>query len=73
MMAVNTIWFLRRHGSARAWLSFLVFDVLTLPPLLLLGLFDGRLPGALAKARGTWDGLRGRRVTTARLERVLGR
>ena len=71
MMAVNTVWFLRRHGTVGRWLSFLLFDVATLAPLVLLGLFDGRLPGVLAKARGTWDGLRGRRVTRERLERVL--
>ena len=73
MMGVNTVWFLRRHGTPARWLSFAVFDVLTLLPLLLVGLVDGRLPGVLAKARGTWDGLRGRRVTRARLERVLGK
>lgn len=71
MMAVNTIWFLRSHGTVGRWLSFVVFDVLTLAPLLVLGLFDGRLPGVLAKARGTWDGLLGRRVTRERLDRVL--
>ena len=71
MMAVNTVWFLRRHGTPARWLSFLVFDVLTLAPPVVVGALDGRLPGVLAKARGTWDGLRGRRVTRERLERVL--
>jgi len=71
MMGVNTIWFLKRHGTPWRWLSFLVFDVLSLVPLALLGLFDGRLPGVRAKALGTWDGLLGRRVTPARLARFL--
>ena len=71
MMGVNTVWFLKRHGTPWRWLSFLVFDVLSLVPLALLGLFDGRLPGVRAKALGTWDGLLGRRVTPARLARFL--
>lgn len=71
MMGVNTVWFLKRHGSPLRWLSFFVFDVLTLVPLTLLGLFDGRLPGVRAKALGTWDGLLGRRVTKERLARFL--
>ena len=65
MMGVNTVWFLRRHGTPLRWLSFALFDVLTLPLLALRGLFDGRLPGVRAKARGTWHGLRGKRVTAA--------
>jgi GT2 family glycosyltransferase len=68
MMGVNTIWFLRAHGHARHWLRFIAFDVLTLPPLFLLGLINGRWRGVLAKALGTWDGLRGRRVTPQRLD-----
>jgi len=71
MMGVNSIWFLRRHGTAARWLSFFVFDVLTLVPLFALGLFDGRLPGVRAKARGTWDGLIGRRVTPERFARYI--
>lgn len=71
MMGVNTVWFLRRHGSPARWLSFLLFDVLTLVPLFALAIFDGRLPGVKAKARGTWDGLRGKRVTAERLMELL--
>jgi GT2 family glycosyltransferase len=73
MMGVNTVWFLRRHGSVRGWAGFLIFDVATLLPLLVLGIFDGRLPGVVAKGRGTWDGLLGRRVTRERLSVFLGR
>jgi GT2 family glycosyltransferase len=67
MMGVNTVWFLRRHGTPLRWLGFLVFDVMTLLPLIVVGAFTGRLAGALAKARGTMDGLLGRRVTEQRL------
>jgi hypothetical protein len=62
MMAVNTVWFLRRHGTALRWLGFALCDVAPLPALALVGLFVGRWRGALAKALGTWHGLRGRRV-----------
>lgn len=73
MMGVNTVWFLRRHGTPTRWLSFVVFDVLSLLPLLVLGLFNGRLRGVRAKARGTWDGLRGRHVSPARFARYMAR
>jgi len=67
MMGLNTVRFLRAHGSARAWLGWFVFDVLTLGPALLVGLFDGRWRGVLAKALGTFEGLLGHRVTAERL------
>lgn len=63
MMGVNTVWFLRRHGSPGRWARFAVFDVLPLPLLVGAGLVTGRWRGALAKAWGTWCGLRGRRVS----------
>ncbi len=63
MMGVNTIWFLRRHGTPVRWLRFFVFDVLSLPGVWLLGLFRGRARGVLAKALGMWHGALGRRVT----------
>ncbi|QDU68023.1 glycosyltransferase family 2 protein [Engelhardtia mirabilis] len=68
MMAVNTPWFLRRHGTPVRWLRFLVYDVLTWPLVLLRSLFRGEARGAIAKALGTWHGLRGRRVTAEVLE-----
>lgn len=70
MMGVNSVWFLRRHGSLGNWLRFGLFDVLPLPLLVLRGLADGRWRGALAKAWGTWRGLRGRRVRAEDLEAV---
>lgn len=68
MMGLNSVRFLRRYGTARTWLRFVVFDVLSLPPLLVVGVFDGRWRGVLAKALGIAEGLLGRRVTAARLE-----
>lgn len=62
MMGVNAVWFLRRHGSPARWLGFALFDVLPVPLLALVGLFNGRWRGALAKGLGQWHGLRGRRV-----------
>lgn len=63
MMGVNTIWFLRRHGTPRRWLRFFVYDVLSLPFLWLLEAPRGRGRAVLAKALGTFHGWRGRRVT----------
>ncbi|HED64989.1 MAG TPA: glycosyltransferase family 2 protein [Planctomycetes bacterium] len=66
MMAVNSVWFLRKHGTPARWLRFFVLDVATLPLLLLVSPLLGgraRFRGALAKCRGTRDGLRGVRIT----------
>jgi len=62
MMAVNSVWFLRRHGNAARWTGWLVFDVLPVPLLALAGIGNGRWRGALAKSLGHWHGLLGRRV-----------
>ena len=67
MMGVNSVWFLRRWAGRREWLRFVLYDVLTLPPLLIVGLLRGRAGGVCAKAWGIWDGLRGRRVTADKL------
>ncbi len=68
MMGVNSIWFLRRWGNARAWLSFLCFDVATLAPAFAWGLLHGRGKAVAAKALGIWHGALGRRVEAHRLE-----
>ena len=65
MIGVNSIWFLRRHGTPTRWMRFILFDVVTLPLVWLIGLFRGRSGAVLAKAAGILDGLRGRRVTSA--------
>jgi hypothetical protein len=71
MMAVNTVHFLRRHGTPARWFGFWLFDVATLPFVWLYRASRGEGAAVLAKARGTWDGLRGRAVTAERL-RELG-
>ena len=68
MIGVNTVWFLRRHGTAARWASFALFDVASLPVLLVVEAFRGRARGVLAKASGILDGLRGRRVRADALE-----
>jgi GT2 family glycosyltransferase len=65
MMAVNSIWFLRRYAGTREWLRFLLYDVCTLPFVLVDGLCRGYGKAALAKALGLLDGLRGKRITGA--------
>jgi hypothetical protein len=70
MMGVNSVWFLRRHGTPWRWTRFVVFDVLTLPPLVLLALFRGRARAVLAKGKGILDGARGIRVTAEAVDRM---
>lgn len=62
MMGVNSVRFLRQHGDAVSWARFALFDVCTLPPLLVAGAFNGRAAAVFAKGRGILDGLRGKRV-----------
>ena len=72
MMAVNTVHFLRRHGTPLRWLSFWIFDVGSLPFVWLYRALRGEASAVAAKARGTWDGLRGRQVTAERLRELSG-
>jgi len=72
MMGVNTIWFLRRYGTPARWLSFVVFDVCTLPFVWALRARRGEGRSVRAKARGLIDGLRGRRVTAETLASLAG-
>ena len=62
MMGVNTVWFLRKHGNPIRWLGFWIFDVATLPAAWAVHALRGEGAAVRAKARGIWDGLRGRRV-----------
>jgi GT2 family glycosyltransferase len=55
LMARNALRYLRRRGTAKAWLAWLLFDLLLWP----LTLLSGPRP-AWAKLRGTLAGLRGR-------------
>ncbi len=68
MMAVNSVWFLRRYGGLRQWLRFLLFDVASLPGAWLVGLFQGRSRAVLAKGLGIWHGLWRRRIRAEMLE-----
>ncbi|HIG12746.1 MAG: glycosyltransferase family 2 protein [bacterium] len=65
MMGVNSVRLLRKHGDRRAWASFILHDILSLPWLLLAGLFRGRGWAVWAKARGILAGLRGKQVSAA--------
>ena len=62
MTAVNSVHFLRRHGTWQGWAGLLLFDVMLWPLALLRALVVGRAPAAVAKLRGVLDGLRGVRV-----------
>jgi len=73
MMAVNTVRFLRRNATPGRWLTFLVFDVLSLPFAWAYRALRGEGGAVVAKARGTWDGLRGREVTADRLRELSDR
>lgn len=68
MQALNSVRFLRQYGSASHWLRFAIFDVATLPVIAFTRGVRGDGAAALAKAKGIWDGLRGRRVTAEALE-----
>ncbi|QDV06667.1 N-acetylglucosaminyl-diphospho-decaprenol L-rhamnosyltransferase [Planctomycetes bacterium Poly30] len=67
MQALNSVHFMREHGTPGGWVSFLAFDVATLLPLILWRSLRGEGRPALAKAKGLWDGLRGREVTAEAL------
>lgn len=62
MMGVNSVWFLRRFGRSSHWVRFFVFDVLSLPVAWCLGILTGRSSAVLAKGKGIFDGLFGRRI-----------
>jgi len=68
MMGVNSIWFLRTHGTSSAWMRFFVFDVVSLPFVWLLNVPRGRGRSVVAKAWGIFAGLRGKRVRAADVE-----
>jgi hypothetical protein len=68
MQALNSVRFLRQHGRLVHWLRFLIFDVATLPVLIVVRTARGDGAAALAKAKGVWDGLLGRQVTASALE-----
>jgi hypothetical protein len=66
MCAVNTVRFLRTHGTPRLWLAFALLDCLSWPLTLLSGT---GLRAALAKGRGLVAGIFGHRVSAADVRR----
>ncbi|RKY20507.1 MAG: hypothetical protein DRQ55_07430 [Planctomycetota bacterium] len=62
MTAVNSVRFLRKHGSVSGWAALLVFDLMLWPLALLRALFLGRASAAAAKLRGVLAGLAGAQV-----------
>lgn len=68
MQALNSVRFLKENGSAGRWARFALFDVATLPLLLLLRAPRGDARAVLAKAKGLLDGFLGRRVRAEALE-----
>lgn len=69
LMGLNSVRFLRRHGTLWMWLSFFLLDLLAFPAVYLAGVFSGRRRAMGAKGRGLWDGLRGVTASGAALER----
>jgi len=65
MTGVNSVHFLRKHGSLSGWTALFVFDVLLWPLAFARGLLAGHGGAALAKLRGVFDGLRGTHVDAA--------
>jgi GT2 family glycosyltransferase len=64
LMAMNSVRFLRRHGSFAQWAAFVLLDLPTLLPLLLLAPRTG-----WAKACGIAAGIRGRPASAADVAR----
>lgn len=73
LMGVNTPRFLRRAGSFRLWVSFLLFDLLGWFPAFLLYLVrPRRLRAHIAKGRGMMLGLTGYRPGVRDVDHYLG-
>jgi GT2 family glycosyltransferase len=65
----GSVLFLKRHGTFKLWSSFLVFDVLLWPALVVVSILRGRVSSALAKGRGIVHGLIGRPADRGVVER----
>ncbi len=73
MTAVNSVHFLRKHGSWSGWAALFFYDVLLWPLVYLRGLPSGRGRAALAKIIGVYHGLRGQHVNAATAARFARR
>ena len=71
--ALGSVYLMRKHGSPRRWLRFVLADVFTLPLALVYGLMQGRPGAAFWKLRGLWDGLWGRSFGPKRRRQLLTR
>ncbi len=69
MVALNSVRYLKTHGTLGLWLAFFVYDVL-LWPLTMLTATGPR--AAFAKMRGTVKGLLGGRVSEADVVHYTG-
>ncbi len=67
MSAVNSLRLLRRHGGAKTWAAFLIYDLLLWPFTLL----SGEVAASWAKARGICAGLLGRKLDARVVERFV--
>jgi GT2 family glycosyltransferase len=65
MTAVNSVHFLRKHGTWRGWAALFFYDVLLWPLVLARALLSGHTRAAVAKIQGVIDGLRGEHVDAA--------
>ena len=65
MTAVNSVHFLRKHGSWQGWAALFFYDVLLWPLVLAKALLSGHTRAAVAKIQGVVDGLRGEHVDAA--------
>ncbi len=65
MTAVNSVHFLRKHGTWRGWAALWFYDVLLWPLVYLRGVLSGRGRAAFAKIQGLYHGLRGQHVDAA--------
>ena len=69
MTALNSVRYLKTHGTAVQWCAFVVFDCLLWPVTWIGGT---GVAATLAKGRGILAGLMGRRVTVADVQRFTG-
>jgi N-acetylglucosaminyl-diphospho-decaprenol L-rhamnosyltransferase len=68
LCALNSVRYLRRHGTVSQWLALLLVDAWTWPFAFVGGT---SLRACLAKGRGLFDGLRGKTATAADVDRYL--
>jgi len=71
MNALNSVRFLKKFGTVKSWLAFVLLDILSLPLLILVRLFQGKGKGALAKGRGVLDGFMGKKASDEILKRYM--